>query len=100
VVNALLGDGYSQDAEIEADLGAVQILLKLGYDPYALVRVLERLDTAYQQSDRRNRTGFNKTHPNPGRRIREIERRLPEQPLTTVNENVIQRRYQAALRGV
>jgi predicted Zn-dependent protease len=100
VVNALLGDGYSQDAEIEADLGAVQILLKLGYDPYALVYVLDRLDDAYRSTGRRDRTGFNKTHPNPGRRIREIEQRLPDNPYITVDERTIQRRYESALRGV
>ena len=100
VVNALLGDGYSQEAEVEADLGAVQILLKLGYNPYALVNVLGRLEDAYRATGRRDRTGFNKTHPNPGRRVREIERRLPETPLTTVDEAVIQRRFQSALAGV
>ena len=100
VVNALLGDGYSQEAEVEADLGAVQILLKLGYDPYALVRVLDRLEDAYREAGRRNRTGFNKTHPNPVRRVREIERRLPESPLTTVDEAVTERRFRSALAGV
>ena len=100
VVNSLLGDGYSQDSEIEADLGAIQILLKLGYDPYAMVRVLERLG----QSERLaggDKRGFHKTHPNPGRRIREIERRLSNYGgLTTVNARVAARRYEGALGGI
>jgi predicted Zn-dependent protease len=100
VVNSLLGDGYSQEAEVEADLGAIQILLKLGYDPYALVRVLERLE----ESERRAgsvKTGFHKTHPHPERRVREIERRLRNYPgLTTVNADVASRRYESALSGI
>jgi len=99
VVNALLGDGYSQEAEVEADLGAVQILLKLGYDPYALVRVLERLEDS-ERAAGRQKVGFHKTHPHPGRRIREIERRLPGNPLTSVDEAATWRRYEAALGNV
>lgn len=100
VTNSLLGDGYSQEAEIEADLGAIEILLKLGYDPYALVRVLERLAESERQAGSVKR-GFHQTHPNPQRRIREIERRLRNYPgLVTVNADVAARRYSEALSGI
>jgi predicted Zn-dependent protease len=100
VMNTLLGDGYSFDSEIEADLGAVQILLKLGYDPYALVRVLERLEQSEREA-RGEKLGFHKTHPNPRRRIREIRRRLQNYGgLTTVNEQVAAGRYEGALSGI
>ena len=100
VANSLLGDGYSQDAEIEADLGAIQMLLKLGYDPYALVTVLDRLEESERRAGSVKR-GFHKTHPNPRRRIREIERRLVNfGGNTTVNADVAARRYNAALSGI
>jgi len=100
VINKLLGDGYSQESEVEADLGATQILLRLGYDPYAMVRVLERLEESERRAGSVKR-GFHQTHPNPGRRIREIERRLRNYGgLTTVDSGVASRRYEAALGGI
>jgi len=99
VVNALLGDGYSVDAEKEADLGAIQMLLTLGYDPRALVRVLDRLEQGEKSA--KVKAGFYKTHPNPGRRIREIEKRLENYPgVTQVDDAAANRRYQAALGGI
>ena len=100
VVNALLGDGYSVDAEKEADLGAIQILLTLGYNPRALSNVLGRLEET-EKAAGRNKSGFHKTHPNPGRRIREIEKRLENYPgITQVDDGVANRRYRSALGGV
>ncbi|MEE8441364.1 MAG: M48 family metalloprotease [Spirochaetia bacterium] len=100
VVNALLGDGYSVDAEKEADLGAIQILMTLGYDPRALSTVLDRLKNSEKLAGR-VKAGFHKTHPKPERRVREIERRLENYPgITQVDDAVANRRYQAALGGI
>lgn len=100
VINSLLGDGYSQETEVEADLGAIQILLQLGYDPYALVRVLERLEESERLAGSEKR-GFHQTHPNPRRRIREIERRLRNVPGTSsVDDTITSRRYREALAGI
>jgi predicted Zn-dependent protease len=100
VVNALLGDGYSVDAEQEADLGAIQILLTLGYNPRALSIVLDRLSDTEKLAGR-TKEGFHKTHPKPERRIREIERRLENYPgITQVDDAVADRRYRAALGGI
>jgi len=100
VVNALLGDGYSVDAEQEADLGAIQMLLTLGYDPRALSIVLDRLDESEKNAGR-DKKGFHKTHPKPGRRIREIEKRLANYPgITQVDDNAANRRYREALGGI
>ena len=101
VVNALLGDGYSLDAEKEADLGAIQILMTLGYDPRGLVRVLERLQEGEKDAGRVDKKGFYKTHPHPARRIRDIEKRLENYPgITQVDDAIADRRYQAALGGI
>lgn len=100
VVNALLGDGYSVDAEKEADLGAIQMLLTLGYDPRALSVVLDRLE-ASEDAVGRVKEGFHKTHPNPARRIREIEKRLENYPgITQVDDSAANRRYREALGGI
>ena len=100
VVNALLGDGYSVDAEKEADLGAIQILMTLGYDPRALSTVLDRLKDSEKLAGR-VKEGFHKTHPKPERRVREIERRLENYPgITQVDDATAGRRYQEALGGI
>lgn len=100
VVNALLGDGYSVDAEKEADLGAIQILLTLGYDPRGLSTVLDRLDESEKDAGG-SKEGFHRTHPNPARRVREIEKRLQNYPgITQVDDSAANRRYQAALGGI
>jgi predicted Zn-dependent protease len=100
VIAKLIGDGYSVEAEMEADSGAIQILLKLGYDPYALVRVLERLEASYEVLGRAA-GGFARTHPNPRRRIRQIERRLENYGgRVAVDPEVAERRYRAALSGM
>ena len=100
VVNALLGDGYSVDAEKEADLGAIQILMTLGYDPRALSTVLDRLKDSEKLAGR-VKEGFHKTHPKPERRIREIEKRLEHYPgITQVDDAAANRRYQDALGGI
>ncbi|MFP4550416.1 MAG: M48 family metalloprotease [Spirochaetales bacterium] len=100
VIAKLVGDGYSVESEMEADSGAIQILLKLGYDPYALVRVLERLEMSYETLGR-SAGGFARTHPNPRRRVREIERRLVNYGGgVAVNREVADRRYRAALSGI
>jgi len=100
VISKLIGDGYSVESEMEADAGAIQILLKLGYDPYALVRVLERLEESYESLGR-DAGGFARTHPNPRRRLRQIERRLENYGgRVAVNPEVSGRRYRAALSGI
>lgn len=100
VTTVLVSAGYSQETEFEADEGAIQILLTLGYDPFALVRVLERLREA-ESGNTGERRGFLTTHPNPQRRIRRIRSRLQNYPgVTRVNEVVAQRRYAEALGGI
>lgn len=60
----LVTRGYSRDSEEQADSLAVHILHRAGYDPMALVTVLQRMDGITN----RNGPGFWQTHPEPSQR--------------------------------
>jgi predicted Zn-dependent protease len=74
VTEALLTSGYSRSQEYRADEYAVELLVRLGYDPAALARVLGRLDTLAQASThaRTSQGGWFDTHPEPEDRIDEL----------------------------
>ncbi|MEE8526599.1 MAG: M48 family metallopeptidase [Thermoanaerobaculia bacterium] len=55
-------EGYTREQEKQADRAAVEILKRIGYDPYALVEMLQVMDT--------KQNGFAKTHPDAKKRIR------------------------------
>ena len=69
---------YVQDEEQRSDLQAVQYLAQAGFDPNGLIRALRLLQT----TETGQQTAFAKTHPNPIRRITqiqdEIERVFPQ----------------------
>jgi beta-barrel assembly-enhancing protease len=62
-------EGYSRDQEKEADLAAVQILHRVGYNPQALVRMLQVMKTRLKPEG----ADFAKTHPDPSIRIAYVE---------------------------
>lgn len=76
VVDTLVTRGYSGATERQADAEAVTILMRVGYDPYALVRVLEQMDQAQkaEYEGSAERRGFSKTHPRPQSRIFDLEK--------------------------
>jgi predicted Zn-dependent protease len=95
ITSTLVNSGYSRAFEKEADLTAVEILKRVGYDPEALVRMLEVME-------RRLKPGgldFAKTHPEPAVRIAEIRKVLTPASASPVQPQR-QARYQAALGGL
>jgi predicted Zn-dependent protease len=92
ITSTLINSGYSRAAEREADLEAVAILQRVGYDPNALVRMLEVMKTRLKPGG----LDFAKTHPDPQDRIAEIRKVLPASgPYPVVPQR--QGRFQAAL---
>lgn len=72
VMQTLVNSGYGRAAEREADAAAVRILRTAGYDPRALVTML-------QEMKRRLKPGgldFAKTHPDPEERIQAVLKML------------------------
>jgi predicted Zn-dependent protease len=68
-VDVLMRSGYSQTQEFEADLEAVVMLAKAGYDPGAFKEMLKVLQSAKGSST----GGFYSTHPSPEQRIANVE---------------------------
>lgn len=59
---------YSRSAETQADVGAVQLMRRAGYDPNGMVAFLQRL--------RGSGSEFFSDHPNPLNRIRRIQQEM------------------------
>ena len=96
VTTTLVNNGYSRSAEREADQAAVEIMKRIGYDPEALIRVLERMDEDWVSDG----PGFMRTHPAPQTRIEVVRDAIGtyrHQPAGTAER---QRRYERALGSV
>ena len=72
LVDAMIKNGYSQKQEFDADAKALELLNAAGYDPKALIdmlQVLQRVQTG-------QKGGFNSTHPTPKDRITNVNLNL------------------------
>ena len=94
VTQTLMNSGYGRAAEREADASAVAILRAAGYDPHALVDMLEQMKAYVKPGG----LGFAKTHPAPQDRINDISPALG--PGGAVAPPVVrQQRFVAAMKG-
>lgn len=95
ITSTMVNSGYSRTTEYEADKGAVAIMRKLGYNPAALVTMLERMDGQLKADSR----GFGKTHPSPEVRIAELKKTIGSEAAPAASP-VRQERFQKAMGGV
>ncbi len=65
---------FGREDELEADRMAVRFTADAGYDPRAMVGVMQTLERV--GGGGRSGPEFTQTHPNPGNRIAEIERAI------------------------
>lgn len=63
----------SRDAEAQADEVGTYILYHAGYDPYAMAQFFEIIQKKYPQQT----IQFFSDHPNPGNRIKNVDREIP-----------------------
>ncbi|MCL2214132.1 MAG: M48 family metalloprotease [Treponema sp.] len=64
IVQTLVNNGYSQTQEFEADDMAMSLMGSAGYNPSALIDMLNALNSVQTAG-----SGFGKTHPTPAQRI-------------------------------
>lgn len=69
-VGHLVNMKFGRDDELQSDNLGVRFMSEAGYDPRALIRVMEILAEA---GGGRGQPEFFSTHPNPANRVREIE---------------------------
>ena len=72
VVSSLVLNGFSQEQEFEADSYALELLNNAGYNPHSIVNMLKTLE----QNQANHKRGFVKTHPEPKKKIKKIEKEL------------------------
>ena len=93
ITSTLINSGYSRAQESEADLGAVTIMQRVGYNPRALVGMLAIMKKKLKPGG----VDFAKTHPDPGERIKDIEKSLAGKPSPPAPPPQRKARYNTAL---
>lgn len=75
----LFDKGLDKEMEFEADLAAMESTYRTGYDPSAMIRVLEKLQKLEASSKDKKGSWFS-THPPLGDRIERLKSRLNKYP--------------------
>jgi predicted Zn-dependent protease len=66
---------FSRNDELEADKFAVKFTPQAGYDPRAMINVMQMLD---KKGGSGSQPEFMQTHPNPGNRIEELQKDIQQ----------------------
>jgi beta-barrel assembly-enhancing protease len=69
ISGTLMNSGYARGLEREADVAAVTIMKRVGYDPKALVDMLQQMKKNLKPGG----LDFAKTHPDPNDRIKDLQ---------------------------
>ena len=95
IVETLVVNGYGRTQESEADRDAIEYLARAGYDPYALLRFLQRIAAAGAGSE----SGLISSHPATADRVRRVERELRDRQATTQTDQLTARtaRFRSAV---
>jgi predicted Zn-dependent protease len=95
VTATLVNNGYSRSFEREADRSAITILQRVGYNPLALVDMLEVMEKRLEPGG----PDFARTHPPPKSRISDI-RNMADITRQLQTPRTRQARFQAALGDI
>lgn len=72
IVTTMVNTGYSQSQEFDADATALEIMATAGYNPYAMLDMLNELRVRQPKSS----GGFASTHPSADKRLDKVEDEL------------------------
>jgi beta-barrel assembly-enhancing protease len=72
ITGTMMNSGYARTTEFQADKSAVNIMKGSGYNPAALVGMLQEMQKRWVP----NGPGFGHTHPEPSVRIAEIQKQI------------------------
>lgn len=95
ITGTMMNSGYARATEFQADKSAVDILKKSGYNPAALVGMLQEMQKRWVP----NGPGFGHTHPEPSVRIAEIQKQIGAATMTA-EPSVRIRRFKEMTGGV
>ena len=94
ITTTLMNSGYSRKLEYEADAAGLAILQKAGYQPGALVAMLENMEKNWDSS----RHDFAATHPPPADRIAQLQKLGVASSKASANSR--QQRFLAATKSL
>ncbi len=77
LAGSLITMKHGRDDELESDALGLRLVREAGYDPRAMIRVMQVLEKA---SGRSRQPEFANTHPSPANRIERIREQLAKQP--------------------
>jgi predicted Zn-dependent protease len=92
ITKTLIVNGYSRSFENQADLAAISILQRTGYNPNGLVTMLNQMKTQLKPG----RRDFAATHPTPDSRVAEIQKYVGKYSAVT-SPRARQDRFKASL---
>jgi predicted Zn-dependent protease len=95
ITTTLITNGYSRSFEKQADIAAVTILQRVGYDPNGMIDMLNIMQERLQPGG----LDFAKTHPSPEDRIVDVQENIGSYSKVETPE-VRQQRFIAALGNV
>jgi predicted Zn-dependent protease len=77
LAGSLINMKYGREDELEADTLGLRLMRESGYDPRAMIAVMEKLEKA---SGGARQPEFSSTHPSPANRIQRIKEQLDKIP--------------------
>ena len=86
ISGTLLQKGYSRKQEKNADLGAIELLKAAGYDPQALLAMLQKVKAI----EKKKAKAFS-AHPSAAKRIAYVEDNLDQRPAASENSSRLTR---------
>ena len=93
VSEQIMARGYGKKLEKQADVDSLTILMRVGYEPYESVALMENMRERFVKGKK----DFSKTHPKPKDRIKTIVKALKGGPEATPIPPVRVSRFDAAL---
>ena len=85
LISQMVNMSYGRDDELESDNQGVHYMAQAGYDPRAMVSVMQKLE---QASQGQQPPEFFSTHPNPERRIEKIQEEITKEFPNGVPDNL------------
>lgn len=93
VINQLFTKGYSKTQEYDADSNALILMNNAGYNPKAMITLLEKMDETLGKSA----GGIFKTHPAPKDRIKNVQTKLSGMSIVEDTSSFRQKRFDSIM---
>jgi len=96
-INNIYFRGFDKEREFESDHQGLYLLTKAGYDPYAMIEVLQIIQSAKSKSIWFKQ--FYNTHPKPYKRLQAVYKVIDNKLSDLDTVAILEKRYQSVLAG-